>query len=392
VALGAQPNLDGGLVMRAPIWRHAILTASLCLLPRTTGAQRAPVSFPGSDVALDLDSATAKLDTYLGRPALLLRGQSPPALIAGIDASDGTIEFDLSAMPNANFFGLVFRYADAFNHENIYFRLHRSGSFEAVQYAPRVNSAAGSWQIYREFMAQATLPVGAWVHVRAEFGGEGLRLFVGDSTKPLISVPRLRGITTGGRIGLWGRVNDRPEAWTAAISNLRVRARPAVRPAAVDTAAVPAGTLTGWQVAGPYEVADSSASPRAPAETEWSPIALEEGGLLNISKRLRKPRGGRHVAFLRNVVDATGDEIAALDLGYSDDAMVWLNGAPVFRGFNGFNSRYPGFLGLLDVSGERVFLRLRPGENVLVIAVGERTFGWGMKARLTREAAVPAAR
>lgn len=359
----------------------------LLLAPSVLAAQRAAVSLPGSDVAFELDSTTAKIDAHLGRPALFLRGQSPPALVAGVDATDGVIEFDLSAMPNGNFFGLVFRYADGFNHENVYFRLHRSGSFEAVQYAPRVNSAAGSWQLYREFMARATLPVGAWVHVRAEFGGEGLRLFVGDTTKPLVIVPRLRGATTAGRIGFWGRVNERPDAWTAAISNVRVRARPPARPVGIDTASLPAGTLTGWQIAGPYDAADSSAAPRIPADDAWSPIGLEEGGLLNISKRLRKPRGGRHVAFLRNAVDASRDEVAALDLGYSDDALVWLNGALVFRGFNGFNARYPGFLGLLDTSVERVFLPLRTGRNTIVIAISERAFGWGMKARLTREGA-----
>jgi hypothetical protein len=375
--------------MCVPMWRHAIVAASLVLLPAVARAQRGPVSLPGSDAALELDSATAKIDTHLGRPALFLRGQSPPAFVAGVDASDGTIEFDLSAMPNANFFGLVFRYADAFYHENIYFRLHRSGSFEAVQYAPRVNSAAGSWQLYPEFMARAALPVGDWVRVRAEFGAGGLRLFVGDTARPLIVVPRLRGTTTGGRIGFWGRVNDRPEAWTAAISNVRVAPRAAVTPAGVDTAGLPAGTLTGWQIAGPYEAADSSTVPGIPPRDAWSPIALEEGGLLNISKRLRKPRGGRHVAFLRNTVSAPREEVAALDLGYSDDAIVWLNGALVFRGFNGFNARYPGFLGLLHTTAERVYLPLRAGENVLVIAVSERAFGWGMEARLARPGGAP---
>jgi hypothetical protein len=75
-----------------------------------------------------------------------------------------------------------------------------------------------------------------------------------------------------------------------------------------------------------------------------------------------------------------------LDIGYSDDVMVWLNGAPVYRGVNGFNSRYPGFLGLLASSAEHLFLPLKPGDNSLVIAVSERAFGWGLKARLVRGA------
>jgi hypothetical protein len=361
-----------------------LIAAVLVALPVLAPAQVVATSVPGSGVSFDIDSSTAKVDDHLGRKALFLRGQSPPALVSGADLVDGTIEFDLSAMPDGNFFGLVFRYADPFYHENVYFRLHRSGSFEAVQYAPRVNSTAGSWQLYPEFMAQATLPVGSWVHVRAEITGQGMTLFVGDSTKPLIVVPRLRGATERGRVGFWARVNNRPEAWTAAISNIRVRARTPSPSVAVDTTRLPDGTLTGWQIAGPYEAPDSTVAPRMPASNEWSAIALEEGGLLNISKRLRKPRSGRHAAFLRNTIRAEGSEIVGLEIGYSDDAMVWLNGSPVFRGSNGFNSRYPGFLGLIVGAAEQLFLPLRPGDNTLVIAVSERAFGWGLRARIIR--------
>jgi hypothetical protein len=361
-----------------------LIAPVLVALPAFAAAQELATSVPGSDVTFEIDSRTAKVDDHLGRKAIFLRGQAPPAFVSGVDFVDGTIEFDLSAMPGANFFGLVFRYADPFYHENIYFRLHRSGSFEAVQYAPRVNSTAGSWQLYPEFMAQATLPVGSWVHVRAEITGQGMTLFVGDSTKPLIVVPRLRGATERGRVGFWGRVNNRPEAWTAAISSIRVRARTPSASAAVDTSRLPDGTLTGWQIAGPYDAPDSTVAPAEPASGEWSPIALEEGGLLNLSKRLRKPRSGRHAAFLRNTIRAERAEIVALEVGYSDDAMVWLNGSPVFRGSNGFNGRYPGFLGLIAGAAEHLFLPLRPGENTLVIAVSERAFGWGLKARIIR--------
>jgi hypothetical protein len=356
----------------------------LVVLPVLAGAQTVITAVPGSDVRFDLDSRTAKVDDHLGRKALFVRGQAPPALVSGVDFVDGTIEFDLSAMPDGNFFGLVFRYVDAFYHENIYFRLHRSGSFEAVQYAPRVNSTAGSWQLYPEFMAQATFPVAAWVHVRAEISGQGMTLFVGDSTKPLIVVPRLRGVTERGRVGFWGRVNNQPEAWTAAISNVRVRARTPSAPAAVDTSRLPEGTLTGWQIAGLREAPDSTVTPAIPGTNGWEPIALEEGGLLNVSRRLRKPRGGRHTAFLRNAIRAERAEVVTLEIGYSDDAMVWLNGSPVFRGFNGFNGRYPGFLGLIVGAAEHLLLPLRPGENTLVIAVSERAFGWGLKARIIR--------
>jgi hypothetical protein len=302
-----------------------------------------------------------------------------------LDFTDGTIEFDLSAMSAGNFMGLVFRYADGFFHENIYFRLHRSGSFEAIQYAPRVNSTAGSWQLYPEFMAAAFFPKDGWVHIRVEVSAKALELYVADAAKPAIVVARLRGTTTHGRVGFWARVSDRPEEWSAAVSNVQVkpRERTAVA-AAVDTTNLPTGTLVGWQVSGPYEAADTAQLPALPPSSAWRPMPLEEDGLLNLTRQLNKPRSGRHIAFLRNVVTAARSEIARVELGFSDDVVVWLNGVPVFRAYNGFNSRYPGFLGLLTPASTEIYLPLKPGPNELVVAVAERAFGWGAKVRVLR--------
>ena len=46
-------------------------------------------------------------------------------------------------------------------------------------------------------------------------------VYTGDAKTPVLTVPRLRNGTTGGEIGFWARVNDRPMEWAAAISNLR---------------------------------------------------------------------------------------------------------------------------------------------------------------------------
>jgi hypothetical protein len=349
----------------------------------TANAQLPAVSVTGSDGTWQIEPRSGKVDEHLGRRAIFVRGQSPPAFAAGVDFSDGAIEFDMASLPEGHFVGLVFRYADQFNHENIYFRLHRSGQFEAVQYAPRINGSGGTWQLYPEFMASALLPRNSWVHVRAEIRGSRLELFVGDSAKPLLVVPRLRGIPQRGRVGIWGRVNDKPEEWSAAITNVRIRPRASSPLAGVDSSALPPGTLTAWQIAGPYEAPDNSVALALPRDADWSPIQLEEHGLLNISRRLRKPPGGRHIVFLRNTVKSVPNESAALEIGYSDDIAVWLNGVLLYRGSNALGSRYPGFLGLV-APVENVELPLRAGDNELVVAVGERIAGWGFRGRVVR--------
>jgi len=118
-------------------------------------------------------------------------------------------------------------------------------------------------------------------------------------------------------------------------------------------------------------------------------MPIEESGLLNLSRHFAKPAGGRHVVFLRNRISSPTARVAALDIAYSDDAMVWLNGELLYRGSNGFNSRYPGFLGLTGAMAETIYLPLRVGSNELIAVVGERAFGWGLRARLS-SAVVPA--
>ncbi len=360
-----------------------VLVAAIALAARTGWSQGA-VAVDGSNVTWSLDPRSAKVDQYLGRRAIFLRGQSPPAF-ANLDFVDGTIEFDIAPMPGGNFAGLVFRYANPSEHENVYLRLHKSGSFDAMQYAPRIFTTAGIWQLTREFMSPVTYRADQWLHVRAEVSGSRLEIFVGDSAKPTVVVPRMRGVTSAGRIGFWGRVNEKPDEWTAALSNVVITPR-AARPVATaaDTTDLPSGTLTGWVAAGPYEAPDSATAPPFPAPNAWKPLPLEEHGLLNISRHFRKPAGGRHVVFLRNRVSVANRTTLPFDISYSDDAMLWLNGQLVYHGSNGFNSRYPGNLGLTGAAVETVYLPLQAGANELVLAIGERAFGWGLRARLIR--------
>jgi hypothetical protein len=360
--------------------RIAVMALFAAMATSTAQSNTGPI--PGWDGAWEIDPRSGKITEHMGRPAAMLRGNFPPILSSGADFTDGTIEFDMAALPGGNFVGLVFRYADGLNHENIYFRLHRSGAFEAVQYAPRVNGSGGTWQLYPQFFGNTLLPTDRWVRVRAEVRGSSMELFVGDSARPLIVVPRLRGLTTSGRVGIWGRVNNRPEEWTVAISNVRVRPRPPAAIVAVDTSSLAPGTVTGWRVAGPFAAPDTAALPPLPASAQWIPIAVEELGLVNVTKVLKKPSAGRFVAYLRTTVRSDAARLTPLEIGYSDDIMIWLNGAPVFLGINAQGSRYPDYLGLIAPTTERIYLPLRRGENELLVALSDRVGGWGLAARL----------
>ena len=69
-------------------------------------------------------------------------------------------------------------------------------------------------------------------------------------------------------------------------------------------------------------------------------------------------------------------------IGYSDEAVVYLNGTPVFNGKSAWRFRDEGSgAGLLDYN-DRVFLPLKKGANELMVAVTEYMGGWGLQCKL----------
>jgi hypothetical protein len=75
--------------------------------------------------------------------------------------------------------------------------------------------------------------------------------------------------------------------------------------------------------------------------------------------------------------------VKKLELGYSDDVSVFLNGAILFRGRSAQNFRDPGFLGIVNVENDAVYLPLKKGSNELLLAVSELGGGWGFIGRVT---------
>jgi hypothetical protein len=71
-----------------------------------------------------------------------------------------------------------------------------------------------------------------------------------------------------------------------------------------------------------------------------------------------------------------------MSFGFSDEAVLFLNGAPIYSGNNTLSFRQPEFLGLLDAASDAVYLPLKKGENELLLAVTEFFGGWGFLCRL----------
>ena len=328
-------------------------------------------------------SGDVRFADFAGRRAMWLRNNTQ-VMRSDLEFTDGTIEFEVAPMEKGNFVGILFRRESGTSHENIYLRFHRSGLYNAIQYAPRINGSS-TWQLYPEFNAKIDLPRLSWTRVRVEVTGQRLDVFINGGSAAVLSVNRLRGVPKKGSVAFWGRVNDKPAEWAAALSNISIRPRneatggPTTRsPIEIDSA-----FLTRWEAADAGSVQGDIAWD-ASKEREWQQASAEENGLINLNRLFSATRG-RRTAFVRTYVESGADASTRLELGYSDDVVVILNGSIVYRGINGFESRHPEYMGFVKPGFENVSLNLRRGRNELVLAITDgQIFGWGFVARLVK--------
>ena len=87
--------------------------------------------------------------------------------------------------------------------EDVYIRLHKSGSPDAVQYTPAFNGA-NAWQFYGsgKGWGTATFDKETWVPVRLKIAANRVRVFVGETEEPSLEA-RLRREVQSGQIGVW---------------------------------------------------------------------------------------------------------------------------------------------------------------------------------------------
>lgn len=354
--------------------RRIAVFASLALLLASPAAAQVEAA-PGWLVDSAERAGDVKVESFLGETEALWLRAGTHAVLADSRMADGTIDFDVAPMDGADFVAVTFRRQSFSQHENVYLRIRRSGDFMALQYAPRMGSS--TWQLYPEFTAAVDWPENAWTHVRLQVRGSRLEVFVGDMDTPALVVPRLRHAGGVGEVGVWARINDRPQDWAAAIANLRVR--PSSAPARLDPPQPPApGFIARWSVAGPFP-----AGGVMPDSAQWRELTAEESGLVNLSRALERQAGAPQTAIARATIVSGGPRTVRLGVGYSDRIEVRLNGQPVYGASNGFDSRHPGYTGFVDTRFEHVFLDLRAGENQLEFAVtDDQAFGWGFAARL----------
>lgn len=337
--------------------------------------------------------------------ATLPRGTSPTADAIGLtrgiayrpDANfrDGVIEFDL-APAGTGFAGVAFRMQSAADYEIIYFRPD-SGRWAAIQYQP-VFEGETTWQLYHGDGYEGAVPkrFTGPIHVKILIAGSRADVYVGGDSTPALRVRELKRAPAAGGIGFWVAGSALSKEINASLSKLTLTSSPALQLQAMPAETHPGGQVIRWRVSSRMASPDSvNAPPTPPAAANdaqrWTVVDAEQSGLINLTRAIGNAAGpqrmnvfggaGWGMAFARVSIMSPRAQVKRFYISYSDGIGVYLNGARVFAGRNDFDSRSPGYLGIVGPETEFVDLALRAGENQLLLCVTDKAFGWGFRAR-----------
>jgi len=121
-------------------------------------------------------------------------------------------------------------------------------------------------------------------------------------------------------------------------------------------------------------------------------VTAEPTGLVNLTKAIGNPAGRQAVnvfggaawglAFAAVAIETGAERTVRLSVSYSDGIGVYLNGRRLYAGDNSSDSRYTDYLGVVGNESETIDLPLRAGRNELVLAITDKAFGWGFRAKL----------
>jgi hypothetical protein len=369
----------------------AISTLSLSVAqavePRT-------VSVPPDSTRWELEGRAQATD-FLGRKSLFLDGGA--AVLKDLELRDGVVDVDVATPASRGFFGIQFRIADeGATAEWVYLRQHKSGLPDALQYTPVLHTGL-NWQIFNGpgFTGAVDIPKDVWFHLRLEVTGAQARFYVKDMEKPALVMDDLKSGVQKGQLALYVLTG------ATYFSNFEVRATP-------DAAwerhlgPMPAGTLTRWRLSPAYDALERNLErPLTASEIDsiaWQEVEAEPPGFVVLyrhreaphprvsfatdwTKRL-DPQPGMKVLYARTRIDSDRDQVKKLEIGYSDDVSVFLNGRILYRGRSAQNFRDPGFLGIVNPENDTVYLPLKKGGNEVVLALSELGGGWGFICRL----------
>jgi hypothetical protein len=371
-----------------------VISTGILFSATPMSAQPQTLSVPADSARWNLEGQ-AKATEYQGRKCLLLDGGA--AVLKDFEMRDAVIDVDVTTSAKRGFFGIMFRMVnDGADGEEVYLRQHKSGLPDAMQYTPVLNTGR-NWQIFNGpgFTGAVDIPNGEWFHLRLEVAGAQAKLYIKDLDRPALVMNDLKSGVQKGQVVLMDLTG------ATYFSNFEIRTTPDA-PWERHLPPMPPNTLTKWSLSPSYDaLARNLEHPLSSSESDaihWQEVEAEPPGFVvlyryreaphpivtfqtDFSKRL-EPQPGMKVLYARTTIQSDRDQVKKLEIGYSDDVSVFLNGQILYRGRSAQGFRAPGFLGIVNPENDAVYLPLKKGSNELMLAVSELGGGWGFICRL----------
>jgi hypothetical protein len=117
--------------------------------------------------------------------------------------------------------------------------------------------------------------------------------------------------------------------------------------------------------------------------TQWSPIKAESRAIVNLSRKFGGVENdGRRLAWLKTTIYSDKAQIRTLDLGFSDEVWVFINGQILYTGKNYFGTPQQKNNGRCVIENTSFNLPLKEGKNEILIGLANYFYGWAIIARL----------
>jgi len=313
----------------------------------------------------------------------LMRLNSGHAGLKDVTFSDGTIEFDVNTV-GRGMPGVAFRQQDERNFELLYLRPDPNcPAFRAcIQYAPQTHGVL-LWDFFPQYENRAPLRENGWNHIRMVVSGRRMNVFVDDATAPTLQVGRLEGDAMKGGLRLQG---------PGTFANM------VITPGAVD--GLPPepvrdpldgdpGLVRNWRLS-TFSVLPKGKDPMynemPGASPEWKTLRTERNGLVNVSREYGRPvpEPNRAVAWLKTTITSDRKETKKVELGWTREVWVFVNGKLVYADKNLFEQegarKFPD--ARCSLENGSFTLPLEPGDNEVAVALANDFFGWGLMLRV----------
>lgn len=313
----------------------------------------------------------------------LMRLNSGEALLKGITFGDGTIEFDVNTIGRGAP-GIAFRQQDESNFELLYLRPDPScPAFQAcMQYAPQTHGVL-LWDLFPQYQTRAPLRENGWNHIKMVVSGRRMNVYVNDAALPTLEVGRLEGDAMKGGLRLQGPATFANMVITPDAVN-GLSPEPARDPLDGDR-----GLVRNWRLSA-FSALPNGKDPMynelPGASQQWKTISSERNGLVNLSREygLPLPEPNRAVAWLKATITSDRKQTKKVDIGWTRETWIFVNGRLVFADKNLFDSeaarKAPD--GRCSLENGTFSLPLEAGDNEIAVALANNFFGWGLMLRL----------